>query len=467
MFHSIEDVLGFIESNEISIIDLRYIDLIGRWHHISLPASGAVDLFENGVPFDSSSIPGFRNVDCGDMNLVPIISTGFPDPYCELPTFAFICKIVESDNGDGVSADPRSLLERAVDLLKKKHDADSLWLPELEFYLFDSANYGTGKAFGFFDFESGESTPEESGFVHPPTGGYHSSMPMDKGAELRSEVVKTAEDLGIPIRYHHHEVGAFGQQEIEMLLAPPLIAADNVMRLKHLIRMAAFRRGMVATFMPMPLFGEPGSGMHFHQFLTRDSKSLFWDADGSYSHMSKMGLSYIAGILEHAPSLVGITNPSTNSYRRLKSGIEAPTKRFFGLADRSASVRIPKYDDNPNLKRFEFRPPDATCNPYLAIAAQLLAGLDGIDRDLDPTKMGFGPFDNDVHRLQEKKERLENIPTNLEEALTALDSDKGYLVSDGVFDDEIIARHIKLARIRAADVAMYPSPREIELYFDI
>lgn len=468
MFNSTEKVLAYVKSKGISIIDLRFIDLLGRWHHLSLPASGIDMLFAEGIPFDSSNIPGFRGVNCGDMSLVPDISTAFTDVFAELPTLVFICNVVESNTSEGVPSDPRSLLARASALLKSKLGADSMWLPELEFYLFDSVDYGTGGDFGFFELEGGESTPAKSGFVHPPSGGYHSSMPADSGAELRSEVVGIAEGMGIRIRYHHHEVGREGQQEIEMLPAAPMVAADNVMKLKYAIRMAAFRRGMVATFMPQPLFDEPGSGMHFHQFLQKDGQSLFWDEKAPNAHVSELGLSYIAGILDHAPSLVGLTNPSTNSYRRLMLGFEAPTKRFFGLANRSAAVRIPKYDDNAASKNIEFRPPDATCNPYLAIAAQLLAGLDGIDRALDPSALGFGPFDDNIALWpKQKRERLADIPANLSAALAALDGDRDYLVRDGVFPNELIDSHIDHAARLAADVAKYPSPREFELYFDL
>ncbi len=468
MFDSIEKAANFIETEEIAIIDVRFIDLLGRWHHISLPATRADDLFKNGIPFDSSSIPGFRGVNCGDMCLKPDVTSAFVDPFTEMPTIVFICQIVEADSGKGIADDPRSILLRAEALLKKRLSADSLWLPELEFYLFDSASFGTGKTFGFFEFESKETQTGDNAFTHPPTAGYHAMPPADRAFDLRSEIIILAEDCGIPIRYHHHEVGRFGQHEVEMLPAPPVVAADNVMKLKYIIRMAALERGLYATFMPRPLFDEPGSGMHFHQLLTKAGKSLFWDEKGEYTHFSQMGLSCIAGVLEHSPSIVALTNPSTNSYRRLVPGFEAPTKRFFGLANRSAAIRIPKYDDAPALKRFEFRPPDATCNPHLAIAAQMLAGLDGIERKLDPTALGYGPFDENVDKWPEaKRRRLKDIPSKLESALDALKKDKDYLTKDEVFTDSLLERHAEFAERSIRDVAKHPVPREVELYFDI
>ncbi|HHS49821.1 MAG TPA: type I glutamate--ammonia ligase [candidate division Zixibacteria bacterium] len=467
MFNSIEETIRFIESEKIPIIDVRVIDLLGRWHHISIPSSGAGELFESGIPFDSSSIPGFRGVNCGDMCLSPDVKSAFLDPFTEMPTLVFICQIIEADTGEGLGEDPRSVLVRAEKLLKDKLDADSMWLPEIEFYLFDEASYGTGKTFGFFDFVSKEAETE-TGFIHPPTGGYHAIPPSDAAFDLRNEIIVLAQNAGIPIRYHHHEVGPYGQHEVEMMLASPLAAADNVMKLKYIIRMAALERGLAATFMPKPLYDEAGSGMHFHQFLSRNGVSLFWDEKGEYSHMSELGFHFIAGVLEHAPSLVAITNPSTNSFKRLVPGFEAPTKRFFGLANRSAAIRIPKYDDVPALKRFEFRPPDATCNPYLAIAAQMLAGMDGAERKLDPTALGYGPFDDNVDKWPlSKRKRLKDIPADLATAVDALDKDRKFLTKDGVFSDSLIDRHIEFARKYLTDISKHPVPREMELYFDI
>lgn len=469
MFLKNSEILRFIESNQIRFIDLKFADLPGRWHHISIPATEADDrFFSDGIPFDSSSIPGLNSVSCGDMNLIPDISTGFIEPFAELPTLSFICGLFDPMTHEGAPNDPRAVAIRAEKHLEKTLDAESKWLPELEFYLFDEADYHTSNNHSAFLFRSKESDPSETGFYNRPHGGYHAIPPMDSASNIRSEMVDIIQKLGVRVRYHHHEGGPMGQNEIEIVPTTLVRAGDAVMIMKHVVRMVANKYGLVATFMPKPLFNEPGNGMHFHQFLLKNNISLFWDENGNYAHLSKMALSYIAGILDHAPSLVGITNPSTNSYKRLVPGFEAPTARFYGLANRCAAIRIPKYDDTPQLKRMEFRPPDATCNPYLAISAQLLAGIDGITRELDPTTMGFGPIDENIELWSEqRKKRLKKIPKNIFESLESLAKDSDYLTKNGVFDKGLIDRHIEIAKKNALDIEKHPTPREMELYFDI
>jgi len=469
MFADVQDVTRYIESNGIKLIDLKFIDLPGRWHHITIPVSDSCNaIFDEGIPFDSSSIQGFRGVESGDLSLIPDISTGFNEPFSEIATLSFICNICEADTKEGIPDDPRSIALRADRLLKEKFGADSLWLPELEFYLFDSAEYSTNRNSAYFEFISKENDPTYDGFTNKINGAYHALPPHDTANHLRDQMVELIEDVGVKVRYHHHEGGAFGQQEIEIVPTNLVHAADAVMLMKYIVRMVAYQNNQVATFMPKPLYNEAGTGMHFHQFMVKDGKSLFWDEKGKYTHLSKMALSSIAGILDHAPSIVGITNPSTNSYKRLVEGFEAPTKGFYGLANRCAAIRIPKYDDCPELKRFEFRPPDPTCNPYLAISAQLMAALDGIDRDLNPDEMGFGPFDDDVFAWsKEKQDNIKSLPTDLGCALKALSEDHDYLLKDGVFCKEIIGRHIAHAQKIAEDIKQYPTAREIEMYFDL
>lgn len=451
------------------MVDLKFVDLPGRWHHITIPSRRVNDdLISRGIPFDSSSIVGFRKVSCGDMSLTPDIQTGFDDPFTELRTLSFICNIRESDSRKGIPEDPRSIADRAQKYLKETLDADSLWLPELEFYLLDRAEYGTGNHFSYYDFYSNETDPTEGGFYLPPISGYHASPPLDTCTDIRSEMVRIAEDVGVKVRYHHHELGPFGQNEIEVLECPLLKAADSVMLMKYIIKMTANRYGLVATFLPKPLFNEPGSGMHFHQMPVKNGISLFWDEKSEYARLSETALFYITGLLEHAPSLVAITNPSTNSYKRLVAGFEAPTKRFYGLANRSAAVRIPKYCDTPESKRIEFRPPDGTCNPYLAIAGQLLAGLDGIDKKSDPTEMGFGPFDENIENWPEnRKNDIQDIPETLQDALKALSEDNHYLIKNDVFSMELLKKFIDYNNSLISDISRYPHPREIELYFDL
>ncbi len=469
MFANIDEVRKFIAVNGIVIIDLRYADVPGRWRHNSIPAGNFDErIMEEGIPFDSSSIPGFKGVECGDMAIIPDLSSSFVDPFSEHPTLCFICNICEADTKASIAGDPRGVAMRAEKYLKEKLGAESVWLPEMEFYLFDHAEYGTGEGYGFYEFDCDETETTDDGFALVHGGGYHAVPPTDKSSDVRSEMVSVIEEMGIRVKYHHHEVGPSGQNEIEIIPTGLVQSADAVMMMKYAIRMVANEYGLVASFMPKPLYNEAGTGMHFHQFLSKDGISLFWDENADHAHFSSMGKAYVSGLLDHADSIVGMTNPSTNSYKRLVPGFEAPTRRFYGLANRSAAIRIPKYDDNPRMKRCEFRPPDGTCNPYLAVSAQLMAGLDGIERELDPSQMGFGPYDTDVRELSPKiRKKIKGIPTHLMSALRALSKDNDYLLAGGVFDEGLIRRHMEIAAETARDVELHPTPREIELYFDI
>jgi len=469
MFANIDEARKFIEKNGIAMVDLKFVDVPGRWHHITIPAENCDErILDDGIPFDSSSIPGFDGVSSGDMALIADISTAFVDPFTELPTLCFISNICAADTKANIPGDPRGVAIRASEYLRRKLAAESVWLPEIEFYLFDSAEYRTDAGFSYFDFTCAETDSSSNGFALSPRGGYHSLPPMDSANDVRAEMVTVIREMGIPVKYHHHEVGPNGQNEIEIIPTTLLKAADAVMMMKYAIRMVAAEYGFVATFLPKPLYNEPGSGMHFHQFLRKGGTSLFWDENSEHAHFSDMGKSYISGLLDHAPSLIGLTNPSTNSYKRLVQGFEAPTRRFYGVANRSAAIRIPKYDDNHKMKRCEFRPPDATCNPYLAIAAQLMAGLDGIERKLNPVKLHFGPFDDNIEKWSERnRKRIMEIPVSIFDSLKALDSDRDYLTSGGVFDNGLISRHIDLAKGKAIDISRHPTAREMELYFDI
>ena len=469
MFENITEVRKFIENNGIEIVNLRYVDVPGRWHNIGIPSRNCTEhILEEGIPFDSSSIPGFKGVECGDMALIPDLSSGFLDPFTEHATLCFLCDICEADTKQNIDRDPRGVAIRAEKYLRGKLGAESIWLPEMEFYLFERAEYGTGKDYSFMEFSSDESNPTANGFAMIHGTGYHAIPPADMSNDVRAEMVSVIEEMGIPVKYHHHEVGPDGQNEIEIIPTTLLKAADAVMLMKYAIRMVASEYDMVACFMPKPIYGEPGSGMHFHQFLRKDGISLFWDEKAEHAHFSNMGKSYISGLLDHAPSLVGLTNPSTNSYKRLIPGFEAPIKQFYGLANRSAAIRIPKYDDTPKMKRCEFRPPDATCNPYLAISAQLMAGIDGIERNLDPEKMNFGPIDQDVTKLpQREQNRIKSIPTNVRDSLSALEKDNAYLLEGDVFPLGLIEKHIEIALEKTSDIELRPTPREMELYFDL
>jgi len=428
----------------------------------------------SGVGFDGSSV-GFAALEAGDMAAQPDLRTGFRDPFFELPTLSFLCNIVEADTARPSLLDPRGIARRAEAHLRETGVAtESLWLPELEFYLFDRVLYGSGVNYAsyrvdareaYWNSEGGEF--QNYGFQIPPHGGYHAIPPSDSTYNLRSEMTHTLETLGVPTKYHHHEVGGPGQCEIELPLVPLVQAGDAVMLTKYVIRMVAYRHGKTAVFLPKPLYNEAGSGLHFHQTLRKGDQAVFYDAEG-YAGLSAAALHYIAGLLTHGPALLALTNPSTNSFRRLVPGFEAPICLFFSLGNRIAAIRVPKYATTPEAKRFEFRPPDATCNPYLALAAQLLAGLDGIQRQLDPGAEGFGPIDENIFDwTEERRSQIRALPTSLPDALQALQADHDFLLQGSIFSERLIQRWIELRYKDFRDLAVRPHPYEMDLYFDL
>ena len=410
------------------------------------------------------------------MVLLPDPSTASRDPFWEMPTLTMIGQPAEPGERGGFPKDPRVILARAEAFMQaEKIASSSLWSPEFEYYIFDAVTYLNDINQASYridsdeaDWNSADSPDSNLGHKIPRQGGYHAIPPMDQLYNLRAKMVAEVEAAGIPVRYHHHEVGGPGQSEIEILELPLREAADAAMRIKYIIKMVAAGHDKTVTFMPKPLYNEAGSGMHFHQRLMRGKKNLFWDPKG-YAGLSKLALHYIGGLLAHAPALLAFTNPSTNSYKRLVPGFEAPVKTIFGLANRSAAVRIPAYADTAATKRIEFRPPDATCNIYLAMAAQLMAGLDGIRRELDPMKLGFGPYDVNVFALpDEEKARIGSLPTSLREAMVALERDQDFLLEGGVFSEDLIAHWIE-SKIEKEynEVRNRPHPYEISLYFDV
>jgi len=475
MFDDIVQVLRYLDEEHIAMVDLRFCDLDGRWHHLSLPA-GRFDarLAERGVGFDGSSV-GFATLEAGDMAVVPDLRSGFRDPFFDLPTLCFFCDVVEADTHRPCALDPRGIARRAEEFLRQGGIAtESLWLPELEFYLFDSVRYGSGVNHASYQVDAREAywnsaggEVQNYGFQIPPHGGYHAIPPADSAFNLRSEMVQILENTGVPVKYHHHEVGGPGQCEIELPLIPLTRCADQIMLAKYVIRMAAYRRGKTAVFLPKPLHNEAGNGLHFHQTLRRDGEPVFHDPAG-YAGLSRPALYYIAGLLVHGPALPSLTNPSTNSYRRLVPGFEAPVSLFFSLANRSAAVRVPKYATTPESKRIEFRTPDATCNPYLALAAQLLAGLDGIRQQLDPTALGFGPFDENIFDWSEERRRqIRALPASLTEALQSLQRDHDFLLQGQVFSETLIERWIQARQREVREIAGRPHPYEMDLYLDL
>ncbi len=463
-----------VQDNDIKSIDLRYCGLDGKWYHISFPSRRLDFVLERGVPFDGSSIPGMRAVESGDMVLMPDLSTAHLDPFFEIPTLALVCSICDPETRIGVKKDPRSVAKRAEDYFKSTGIADtSLWIPELEFHLLDGAEYGSDEFSSGYSLTSAEhksALPEEfddgDAVSQQDTKGYHMNVPFDRYFEVREQMVDMMEEMGIKIRYHHHEVGLSSQQEIETeLLEFPKIC-DDTMVMKDIIRRTALANGLTATFMPKPIYNQAGNGMHFHIMLHKKGKNIFYKK-GGYADLSKEALYFIGGILKHGKSLIAFTNPSTNSFKRLLPGFEAPVKLFFGLANRSAAIRIPKYVTDPTTKRFEFRTGDATCNPYLAMSALLMAGLDGIKHQIDPTKHNFGPYDDNVFAWPEhKKAKLVSIPSSLKEALEALRDDHTYLTESGVFNEELIESYNALKMKEHEAVNNRPHPYEMTLYYN-
>jgi len=473
MFENFDQARDYVREHGIRMIDLKFCDLWGRWRHLTLAASEfTTDFMEAGVGFDGSSV-GLKNVKAGDMVLVPDLSTGFMDPFWEAPTLSFICSTREADTKAIFARDPRNIAVRAEEVLRESGIADeSLWGPEFEFYVFDSVAYENDVNRAGYRVDSCEadwhSADGGQGYYIPPHGGYHAIPPKDRLYNLRSQIALHLEAMGVAVKYHHHEVGGPGQSEIEIPLAGLVRSGDVTMIAKYVAKMTAHARGQTVTFMPKPLYGEAGNGMHFHQTLFKDGGNLFYDAAG-YGGLSQIALYYIGGLLKHGPALLALVSPSTNSYRRLVPGFEAPVNLFFSVGNRSAAIRVPKYATTSASKRIEFRPPDATCNVYLALAAQLLAGLDGIINEIDPTAEGFGPIDANVFAWsEEERSVIKGLPTSLDEALRALEADHEFLLRGGVFDEGMLADWIDHKRHHEEyAVRTRPHPYEVALYFDV
>jgi glutamine synthetase len=472
MFQHLDEAVAFIRHKSVAMVDLKFCDLWGRWRHVTLPAGRFNPrLLETGVGFDGSSL-GLSAVKSGDLVLVPELATAFLDPFWDVPTISFLCATLEADSRQPFPHDPRTLATRAEEFLSTSGVGESsLWGPEFEFYLFDGVSYENGMNVAAYRVESREADWKShelgSGYTIPRHGGYHAIPPQDHLHNARTKISMHLESIGVPVKYHHHEVGGPGQCEIETRLLPMVRAADVTLLAKYVARMTAREMGLTATFMPKPLFGEAGSGLHFHQQVWRGDVNAFYDA-GGYGCLSETARFYIGGLLAHGPAVMALTNPSTNSYRRLVPGYEAPVSAIFSLGNRSAAIRIPKYANRPESARLEFRPPDATCNPYLAIAAQLLAGIDGVRRRMDPTELGFGPYDEDVFSWSpERRARIKALPTSLDEALDALERDHEFLLEGSVFSREMIHRWVTRKRSEERSVRDRPHPFEIELYYDL
>jgi len=473
MFSTFDDARTYVQENAFQMIDLKFSDLWGRWHHVCIPAHEFNEqLMRDGVGFDGSSV-GLKSVKSGDMVLRPDVSTAFRDPFWQVPTLSFICSAFEADTKNPFARDPRNIAIRADEYLRETGIADeSRWGPEYEFYVFDDVAFENEVNRASYRVDSIEADWQSGkgghGHLIPRHGGYHAIPPKDQLYNLRAEMVMNLESMGVEVKYHHHEVGGPGQCEIETPMMGLLRSGDVTQIVKYVTKMTAHRHQQTVTFMPKPLYGEAGSGMHFHQHLFRQGQNVFYDADG-YGKLSRTALYYVGGMLRHGAALLALTNPSTNSYRRLVPGFEAPVNAFFSLGNRSAAIRVPKYADQPDTARFEFRPPDATCNVYLALAGQLLAGLDGILNQVDPTENGFGPIDQNIFAwTEQQRKKIRPLPASLREACEALERDHGFLLAGDVFDEGQIADWIshKLDE-EYYQVRNRPHPYEMALYFDV
>ena len=473
---NLEQVSKLISENDIRNIDIKYSDLMGNWYHIGFPPGRLEGVLKNGVSFDGSSIPGMRSVESGDMVLLPDLETTITDPFTRRPTLRMLSFICDAETRVGVAKDPRSLAKRAQKYMEDTGIADqSLWIPEFEFYLFNEAEIHNGKSSAGYKFTSAENKEDLPGGYRDRDGtavanrkGYHIDVPFDKYADVRQEMVELVEDVGCPVRYHHHEVGLSGQQEIETEMLDFRFIVDRMMYIKDIIHNAALRNDLTATFMPKPLYDEPGNGMHFHIQLRKNDRNLFFEK-GTYADLSDTAVFFIGGILKHGRSLAAFTNPSTNSYKRLVPGFEAPVKLFYGLSNRSATIRIPRYATSEDAKRIEFRTSDGTCNYYLAMSALLMAGLDGIKNRTRPTpENGFGPFDDNVFKWsEEQKSQLLSVPSSLEEALEEMKKDHDYLLAGGVFNEELLQAWVTEKMKEVVAVRNRPHPFEMNLYYNL
>lgn len=469
-----EQIVKFVKDQSVEMVDFKVVDLIGRWHHVTIPASQlSKSTFTDGIGIDASSYPGYKKVAAGDMRIIPDNATCIIDRFPDLRTLSILCDIIEPDGKPYVRY-PRNVARRAEQYMASIQKGVALFSPELEFHVFDEIRYSSDVNQASYYLDSGEAfwntgRPENPnlGYKIPSQAGYHGIPPADSTFNLRSKLIKLIGESGISVKYHHHEVGA-AQVEIEVLHDTLLASADAVMLMKYLIKNIACQSRKVATFMPKPLYQEAGNGMHVHQYLSDGKVSLFYHKNG-YAGMSQLALNYIGGLLKHGPALLAFTSPSTNSYKRLIPGYEAPVNLFFAAGNRTAAVRIPMYDINKQRARIEFRPPDATCNPYLALSAMLMAGLDGIENRIDPTAEGFGPFEIEIAEMpEEERASIRALPSSLKDALNALRDDHDFLLKGKVFTEDLIDAWIEYKLNKEVNsLRARPHPYEFELYSDI
>lgn len=466
------DVLKMIKDNSVEMIDLRFLDFVGMWQHFSVPAHVfETGTFEEGLGFDGSSIRGWQSIHASDMLVIPDPETTRMDPFMAHPTLAIICDIVDPITREPYSRDPRNIAKKAAAYLRSTGIGDTAYFgPELEFFIFDDVRYDQTSNSGYYFVDSIEGIWNSGRDENPNLGykprhkeGYFPTPPSDTFQDMRSEMVIELEKLGIEIEAHHHEVATAGQCEIDMRFTPIVQMGDQMMWYKYVLRNVAKRYGKTVTFMPKPLFEDNGSGMHVHQSIWKKDKPLF--AGNGYAGMSDLAMNYIGGILKHARAICALTNPTTNSYRRLVPGFEAPVNLAYSARNRSAAIRIPMYSPSPKAKRLECRFPDPSCNGYLAFSAMLMAGLDGIEKKLSPGE----PLDKDIYALgPEELAGIPNVPGSLEDALKALENDHEFLMKGDVFTEDVIETWIEYKTDKEVNpVKLRPVPYEFKLYFDV
>jgi glutamine synthetase len=474
MFSNADEVLKFITDRDVKFIDVRFCDLPGTMQHFNVPADGLdEDFFVNGQMFDGSSIRGFQAINESDMKLIPDVSTAYVDPFRVERTLNITFSIVDPYTDEPYSRDPRQVARKAEAFLASTGVADTAYFaPEAEFYVFDDVRFETKQNAGYYHIDSIEGAwntgrIEEGGnrgYKPRYKGGYFPVPPMDHYADLRDQITLALNQARLQVERAHHEVGTAGQAEINFRFDSLLHTADRLQIFKYIVKNVAWANGKTATFMPKPLFGDNGSGMHCHQSLWKDGDALFYDERG-YGGLSDLARWYIGGLLYHTPSMLAFTNPTVNSYHRLVPGFEAPVNLVYSARNRSACVRIPVTGSNPKAKRIEFRVPDPSANPYLAFSAQLMAGLDGIKNRIEPP----APIDKDLYELPpEEHAEIDQVPGSLTAVLDALEADHAYLSDSGVFTDDLIETYIDLKRTQEVDpIRLRPHPHEFELYYDV
>ena len=467
-----KEVLALCREKDVKAIDLRFMDFPGLWQHFTIPVSKLdEDVFEDGLGFDGSSIRGWKAINESDMLVMPQPDTAVIDPFTELPTLSMICNIQDPITREDYTRDPRNIARKAAAYLKSTGIADIAYFgPEAEFFVFDDVRFDQKAQEGFYHLDSIEAEWNRGREENPNLGnklrhkeGYFPVPPADQMMDLRNEMMQVMIDSGLDVECQHHEVGTAGQAEIDLRFQELVHMADQMMMYKYIVKNVAARNGKTVTFMPKPLFGDNGSGMHVHISLWKDGEPLF--AGSGYAGLSEMALHGIGGILKHAPSLLAFTNPTTNSYKRLVPGYEAPVNLAYSQRNRSACCRIPMYSPNPKAKRIEFRCPDPSCNPYLAFAAMLMATLDGIQNKIDPGEA----LDKDIYDLPpEEAAEIPTTPASLEEALSALRRDHEYLLRGDVFTKDVIDTWIDYKMENEVEaLRLRPHPYEFCMYYDI